>query len=258
MRRLLAALCSASLLLGAGATQATAAPSPPQRLGSRTLALGMAGTDVFHLQVLLTRRGYRVAYTRVYDRPTALAVIGYQRAHGLAPDGIVGPLTLASLRAPAGGAASTDPAGWAFPLRPVSRVAAPASWTVDQGVDIGTVGGACGASVTEVAVGSGTVVQEGIAGFGSQAPVLRLDSGPYAGRYVYYGHAQPALVRVGAHVIRGQAIADVGCGDVGISTAPHLEIGISNPGGPPCCPGMHQTSPGMYSLMRQLLTASER
>jgi hypothetical protein len=47
-------------------------------------------------------------------------------------------------------------------------------------------------------------------------------------------------------------VAEIGCGRVGLSSAPHLEIGVGLPGGPPCCPGWHQTS----SLMMRELVAS--
>ena len=223
---------------------------------TRTLTYGDTGSDVKTLQTWLTDVGLSVESSGVFGPITLQQVKAFQQDSNLTVDGVVGPITAAALlsdvtgKVKVGGgqtSSSGPPSGWVFPLKPINRVLPPSDWTLDQGIDIATVNSACGSNVVEVAMTSGTIVQEGIDGFGPYAPILKVASGPYAGRYIYYGHAAPALVKVGAHVTAGQPIAEVGCGRVGISSGPHIEIGVSDVGGPPCCPAMRETSPAWYS-----------
>ncbi len=258
-------------LITSGTPRGIVAPAHVTNLFSRTLRKGQRGNDVKTLQTWLTDVGYSVPQTGFFGSMTKSAVRRFQLASGLSPaSGSVGrrtasalsaavqkaaktnqvPTTNGTTPAPATGTGTTTSAdGLVFPLQPLSKVLGPSSWSLDQGIDISTVGGACGPQVTEVAMAPGTIVQEGIDGFGPSAPVLKVSSGTYAGRYIYYGHAEPALVPVGTTVTAGQPIAELGCGDVGISSGPHIEIGISAPGGPVCCPGYQETSPAWYDVM---------
>jgi murein DD-endopeptidase MepM/ murein hydrolase activator NlpD len=137
--------------------------------------------------------------------------------------------------------------GFTFPM-PSGSVSPPATWSLDDGVDISAPGG-----TPELAVCSGTVVLHGIGGFGPSAPVLHCDSALAGYDYVYYGHAGPGnWTPIGTHVSQGQVISEVGSGIVGISSGPHLEIGFADSSGSPVGPS---SAPAMMSLLRSAFGA---
>jgi murein DD-endopeptidase MepM/ murein hydrolase activator NlpD len=191
----------------------------------------MSANDVRDWQTLLTGLGFPAPTSGQWDLPTTAAIRAYQHAAAIPVTGVIDDATrttmltpfapplpaalLASSLAVPGGV--VGPGGAALPL-PRQYLK---NGSVDQGVDYSAPGG-----TPLYAMGSGTIIQEGIGGFGPDAPVLQITSGPLAGRTVYYGHSGPDLVPVGAHVVQGQQISVVGNGIVGISTGPHLEIGF--------------------------------
>jgi peptidoglycan hydrolase-like protein with peptidoglycan-binding domain len=72
-------------------------PAAPE-LGQRILARGAVGSDVETLQRILRAKGYGALGTSgTFDEPTERAVERFQRAAGLAVDGIVGPRPRPSL-----------------------------------------------------------------------------------------------------------------------------------------------------------------
>jgi murein DD-endopeptidase MepM/ murein hydrolase activator NlpD len=140
--------------------------------------------------------------------------------------------------APSSGSSS---GGFTFPL-PISAAAPPSAWSLDDGVDISAPGG-----TPEYAVCPGTIVLHGIGGFGPSAPVIHCDHSLSGYDYVYYGHAGPGnWTPVGAHVGQGQVISEVGYGDVGISSGPHVEIGFADSSGSPIGPS---SAPAMAALL---------
>jgi peptidoglycan hydrolase-like protein with peptidoglycan-binding domain len=256
-----AASSGGAAMVGPSSPHGIATGGHTSKVFSRGLRQGDRGADVKTLQTWLTDVGYSVPSTGYFGSMTKAAVQHFQQANNLPPpSGTVGPRTAAKLVSMVKSAAKGDSSGggtlsgsgggsssaWVFPIKPISVVLGTDTWSLDQGVDIPTSGGACGRQAVEVAMTSGTIVQEGIDGFGPYAPIIKVDSGKYRGRYIYYGHAAPALVKVGQHVNAGQPIADVGCGDVGISTGPHLEIGFADASGTPVGTG---SSPTMHALL---------
>ena len=242
--------------VSASAPQRVKSGAPVKLAGRLTMDGHGLGRQPLHF--MLRSNPHRAGHTARWDRAdrhgwaqierrfhgTFQVGVRFEGAAGLARS----PLAVATVHV----IAPPKPPRFVFPFADPGRAMSSGAWSQDQGVDLAYAGNACGSSAVLVAVGDGVVIQEGISGFGPTAPVLRMTSGVFAGRNVYYGHTGRVFVHVGETVKAGQKLAEVGCGSVGYSASPHLEIGVGVPGGPPCCPAMHETS---GEMLHQLLAS---
>lgn len=86
-----------SFVRPAYAEKPPAAPKVPATYP--VLRMGNRGQLVLNVQRALQKHGSRVALTANFDQATANAVFSFQKRKGLHADGVVGPNTLAALRA---------------------------------------------------------------------------------------------------------------------------------------------------------------
>jgi murein DD-endopeptidase MepM/ murein hydrolase activator NlpD len=126
----------------------------------------------------------------------------------------------------------------------------------DDGVDIEDAPD--GTAVYSMTPGIVTAVASDPSGFGPDYPVVLVTKGPLTGQYIYYGHVEASLVKVGQKVLAGQPIAVMGhTGDAASLGHGHIEIGFSDASGDPLNHhgwGMSAWTPS-GDAMRQLLVA---
>jgi peptidoglycan hydrolase-like protein with peptidoglycan-binding domain len=188
------------------------------RLGSRLMRIGQRGWDVAALQFLLSSRGYGPGgFDGGFGPKTALAVRRFQRAAGLAVDGVAGPATLGALRHRQLYVAPSGPVRF---LRPIGgRITDGFGWVGGRrhtGVDIparaGTPVGAAGRGVVAFAGWND-------GGYGYLVVVRHR-----LGFESWYAHLSRIAVSVGQVVVGGSRIGYVG--STGRSTGPHLHFEI--------------------------------
>lgn len=73
-------------------------PENPYKLRVSLLKVGSKGESVKWLQYELNRHGANLTVDGLFGKKTELAVVLYQKDHGLSPDGKAGPITLTHLK----------------------------------------------------------------------------------------------------------------------------------------------------------------
>jgi peptidoglycan hydrolase-like protein with peptidoglycan-binding domain len=182
-------------------------------LGSRPLSFGAVGWDVAALQFVLAWHGFPSgAFDGVFGFHVQAAVLRFQRYAGLPVVGVVGPLTVAALRAPL----PHSPLRLAWPLRaPVGSPFGPRGAGFHPGIDLTAPLG-----LPVGAARSGNVVYAAPAdGYGN---LVILAHG--SGVRTFYAHLSSITVRLGQRVAAGAQIGLVGA--TGEATGPHLHFEV--------------------------------
>jgi hypothetical protein len=193
-------------------------------LGRRAMRAGQRGWDVAALQFLLRARGYGGGSPDGGFGPnTALAVARFQRAAGLATDGVAGPSTLAALRGRRPYAAPGGPVRFLRPLR--GSAGDGFGWFSGRrhtGIDFEAPAGA-----PIGAAGRGVVAFAGwnSGGYGNLVVVTHR-----LGFESWYAHLSRITAWRGRSVTGGSQIGYVG--STGRSTGPHLHFEVRRFGTP--------------------------
>lgn len=190
--------------------------------GSRPIRLGNRGWDVAALQFLLQRAGHGPGRADgIFGPLTRGAVLRAQADAGVAVDGIVGPVTVRSLRG--GGSAGIDGPNPGDPVRFLRPVFGPIAdgfgapreaGRLHQGLDFPVPHG------TRVgAAGVGTTIFAGYNynGYGNLVVIQHR-----LGYTTWYAHLSQVTSWVGEQVVGGTRIGYVG--STGYSTGPHLHF----------------------------------
>jgi peptidoglycan hydrolase-like protein with peptidoglycan-binding domain len=193
--------------------------------GSRTMKRGDRGWDVAAMQYILARRGYPPgAIDAVFGPMTDGALRNFQRAFGLAADGLVGPMTIRALRH---GRASRGTPGTTTPVSGPVRLLRPVPGPIGDGFGARRSGGRTHTGI-DFPVAFGTRI--GAAGVGV-VEFAGWNTGGYGnlvvvrhrlGYTTWYAHMSRIAVSAGQSVTGGSTLGWVG--STGHATGPHLHF----------------------------------